>query len=60
MIATEYLDSGKVVVDYIATHTGHDLNVKECKYLPLPTSVRKHASDGYACKWCAIGKSSRR
>ena len=45
MTATEYLESGKVVVDYIATHTGHDLNVKECKYLPLPTSVRKQVMD---------------
>ncbi|XP_065916328.1 uncharacterized protein [Dysidea avara] len=37
--ATENLVSGKVTVCYTATHTNHQLNLKECKHLPLPKAV---------------------
>lgn len=37
--ATEYLDSGKVYVKYTSTHTNHDVDLGECKHLPLPKSI---------------------
>ena len=33
------MENGKVVVNYMATHTNHQINLKECKHLPLPQSV---------------------
>ena len=41
MSATECLESGKVVVRYISTHTNHESDLTECKHLPLPPSVKK-------------------
>ena len=39
MTACENLNTRVVTVSYIATHTNHPLELKECKYLPLPKTV---------------------
>ncbi len=39
--ATECLGTGRVVVKYVATHTNHDLTLKQLKHLPIPASVRR-------------------
>ena len=41
MIAKEYLKRGKVEVEYMKTHTNHEVDIGECKYLPLPSSTKK-------------------
>ena len=64
MTVTENLCTGAVTVFYIPTHTNHELNLSECKHLPLPKSVRtevqqmlaKHIEmdkvlDGKGMKW---------
>ena len=48
MIVTEYLIKGNVYVRYISTHTNRDLGLEECKYLPLPQSVRKQIQQQFA------------
>lgn len=42
MTATENLENGKVNVVYISSHCNHVPGIEECKYLPLPPSVKKH------------------
>lgn len=37
--ATENVENGEVTVTYIATHTSHQINLMECRHLPLPQSV---------------------
>lgn len=39
--AVEFIDTGKIVVDYISTHTNHELDAHECINLPLPSSTHK-------------------
>ena len=39
MTATENSVNGKVSVKYVATHTNHQVNLEECKNLPLPRST---------------------
>ena len=41
MTAHECMESGKVVVKYVMTHTNHHNCLAECKHLPLPKSVTK-------------------
>jgi len=40
--------TGKVELTYICTHTNHSLGLEECKYLPLPLSVRKEIQEKFA------------
>ena len=40
--------TGKVDVIYNSTHTNHSLGVEECKYIPLPVSVRKEIQEKFA------------
>ncbi len=37
---TEHMESGKVVANYVATHSNHQIFLNECKHLPLPHSVK--------------------
>ena len=37
-----------VEVTYISTHTNHAVGIQECKYLPLPFSVRKDIQDKFS------------
>lgn len=48
IMATEYLETGRVNVTYISSHTNHLLGIKECKYLPLPPSVKKYIQQQFA------------
>lgn len=48
MVAKTYLRSGKVEVRYVASHTNHHLNIQECKYLPLPPSVKDDIQQQFA------------
>lgn len=48
MIATQYLRSGEVEVHYIAIHTNHSLDIQECKFLPLPLSVKRDIQEQFA------------
>ena len=48
IIATEYLKTGNVHVRYTCTYTNHDLGLEECRYLPLPQSVRKDIQQQFA------------
>ena len=41
MTATQNLETGKVTVNYTATHTNHKLSLMECKHLPVPKSVKE-------------------
>ena len=41
MTAHETMESGKVVVNFVTTHTNHHNCLAECKHLPLPKSVHK-------------------
>lgn len=45
LTATENVHTGAVTVSYISTHTSHELNLSECKYLPLPRSVRQDVQE---------------
>ena len=38
----------RVKVTYICAHTNHSLELEECKYLPLPQSVRKEIQEKFA------------
>ena len=48
MTAIEYVQSGKVEVDYISTHTNHELGIQECANLPLPKSLHKSVKEKYS------------
>ena len=48
MYVKHYKSTGRVEVTYICTHTNHSLGVEECKYLPLPHSVRKEIQEKFA------------
>ena len=48
MYVKQHHPTGKVEVTYISTHTNHSLGVKECKYLPLPLTVRKEIQEKFA------------
>ena len=37
-----------VEVTYISTHTNHAVGIQECKYLPLPLSVRKDIQEKFS------------
>ena len=41
MTATENLKTGMVTVNYISSHSCHKPSIDECKYLPLPASLRQ-------------------
>ena len=43
-----YVQSGKVEVDYISTHTNHELGIQECANLPLPKSLHKSVKEKYS------------
>ena len=40
--------TGRVEVEYYYTHTNHLLGLEECKFLPLPLSVRKDIQEKFA------------
>ena len=48
MTATENLKTGAVSLDYICTHTNHDLDISEAKYLPLPQSIKREVQEKFA------------
>ena len=48
MHVKHHISSGNVVVTYISTHTNHSLGLEECKYIPLPQSVRKEIQQKFA------------
>ena len=48
MTAIEYVQSGRVEVDYVSTHTNHELGVQECTNLPLPKSLHKSIKEKYS------------
>lgn len=48
MYVKHYQSTGRVEVTYICTHTNHLLGLEECKYLPLPQSVRKEMQEKFA------------
>ena len=48
MMLSEDIQTGAVTVEYISTHTGHKPSLDECKYLPLPTSLRQEVQDKFA------------
>ena len=52
MTVKEYLRSEQMEVQYITTHTNHQLGIGECKYLPLPLSVKEEIQ-----QHSAIGKT---
>ena len=58
--ATENLISRKVSVKYVATHTNHQLNLEECKNLPIPRSiadeVKRMFANGVQVEdgWCTL------
>lgn len=37
-----------VEVSYISTHTNHAVGIQECKYLPLPLSLRKEIQEKFS------------
>ena len=41
-------ENGKVQVTYIPTHTNHSLGLAECKYIPLPKSIRWEIEEKFA------------
>lgn len=43
MYVTEYKD-GKVIVEFISAHSGHDLGVTELPHLPLPKGTKKEVA----------------
>lgn len=47
MTATEDLNAGKVTVEYVSTHTSHTPSIEECKYIPLPPSLRKEVQEKF-------------
>ena len=48
MTATKNLKTGTVSLQYIATHTNHELSLAETKHLPLPQSLKKEVQDKFA------------
>ena len=48
MAVPEHLKSGRVDIRYISTHTNHELGIGECKYLPLPPSVKRDIQQQFA------------
>lgn len=48
MTVTEDLATKEVTVAYIATHTNHQLSLKENKFLPLPQSVKKEVGEKFS------------
>ena len=48
MIAKEHLKERKVEVKYMKTHTNHEVDIGECKYLPLPLSTKKEIEQQFA------------
>ena len=48
MTASEHSITGKVVVEYIKTHTNHKPGLKEVKYVPLPEVTRQEVRNKYA------------
>jgi len=40
-VAVEDLQTGNVTATYTSTHTNHNLELEECKHLPLPESTIK-------------------
>ena len=43
-----YQSTGRVEVTYICTQANQILELEECKYLPLPQSVRKEIQEKFA------------
>ena len=41
MTATEHLETGIVTVEFLSSHSCHKPSIEECKYLPLPPSLRQ-------------------
>jgi len=52
MTATENLKTGLVTVEYLSSHSGHKPSIEECKFLPLPPSLRQNVLEK-----CAAGIS---
>ena len=48
MTASENLKTGIVTVDYLCSHSCHKPSIDECKYLPLPTSLRQKVLEKHA------------
>lgn len=48
MTATEYHVDGRVEVRYYSHHTNHQPDVRECRNLPLPTSVKEDIQQQFA------------
>ena len=48
MTATEHLVNGRVEVKYYSHHTNHRPDVRECRNLPLPTSVKEDIQQQFA------------
>lgn len=45
---SENIQTGVVTVEYMSTHTGHKPSLEECRYLPLPTSLRREVQEKFA------------
>ena len=48
MTATEYHVDGRVEVRYYSHHTNHQPDVRECRNLPLPSSVKEDIQQQFA------------
>ena len=48
MMVSENKQTGVVTIDYVSTHTGHKPSLDECKYLPLPTSLRREVQEKFS------------
>ena len=48
MHVKHFTKPASVEVTYISTHTNHAVGIQECKYLPLPLSVRKDIQEKFA------------
>ena len=48
MTANENLQTGKVWLQYISTHSNHELSLAESKHLPLLNSVKEEVQEKFA------------
>ena len=45
MTATENLQTGLVNVEYLSSHSCHKPSIEECRFLPLPPSLRQKVQE---------------
>ena len=48
MHVKHFIKPPSVEVTYISTHTNHAVGIQECKYLPLPLSVRREIQEKFS------------